>query len=999
MAGPWEEYGGAGPTSKERQTNASIGSSEASAASSRVSAAKGSAELPYVAPKAAADLEGDLLRNLKLRQEINRARKGERLGKDERSDLEGLVTSFGMFEKLTRTFKDDYAGAALDTLGSAENAVQRKFSGFGTPGQASWWQEMARLDMIERNKYFGASLTNGEKEAWAATTVTPGMDPKLVRENLKARREIVEKALARTTATLRAGGYRPAQINAALGVYAKQFSPEQITAKQDYYSSEAGTPAGSSLDPTVPDNLPGSINRVGGEAIQGFRFSPDSEGKLIEYVRSPQFTPEGYGKLAADLAVQEGLIKPEEAADAASRNAAAIAETYKDVPPEVRAKAPNQIDYSAIDKMAQENAGLGAVLMQAGKNVPESAVQLIEGITALPVDALISLTEGERYGSIKTTTDLAGELIGMAGGDPKGPMTTALAKAMEDRYGDPVKTFSQDPLGLLGDLSVVLTAGGTAGARAPGVLGKTARAVADIGKAVDPMMVGQNALRGAETLGNKISPRGTQAVKDLAGTAVTEGVPTATKNVMGLTTGVQGGEGFGRAFQAGRDQGRAGAPTARSTNFVEQMRGAPPEQAISMAENAVAKLQKEASDAYRSGMIDVSNDKTILDFDGIDQTLDDLASRAYYKGEVKDPRAASVYNEMKAIVDDWRGLDPAEFHTPEGMDALKQRLGDVADNAAVQNDRKAAGIARGVYQSVKQAIADQVPTYAATMKNYSDASEVLSQVRKTFSMNPNAQVDTQLRKLQSVLRNNANTNYGYRQTLADLLDSRTQGQLMDTLSAQSINSWTPRGVMNVPAGSAAAGGIGGVLASSIPNAPMMLDPTLLATLPLFSPRAMGEASYYAGRGFGAAERGAAAVADKAQPIADLYRKYPAQSLAAAQFGSRAQDVENQSLSDMVERYRLQGMAPAVEQSAPKPAAFEMPTASALPDQGLSDLPPGVSYDPKTKEFVGPNGERVPLAALLAAEGEAAPDVGVDEEEIPGFRRGGKVAMFNRYRRK
>lgn len=40
MAGPWEEYGGAGKTTKERQTEATIGSSEASAASSAASAAR-----------------------------------------------------------------------------------------------------------------------------------------------------------------------------------------------------------------------------------------------------------------------------------------------------------------------------------------------------------------------------------------------------------------------------------------------------------------------------------------------------------------------------------------------------------------------------------------------------------------------------------------------------------------------------------------------------------------------------------------------------------------------------------------------------------------------------------------------------------------------------------------------------------------------------------------------------------------------------------------------
>ena len=45
---------------------------------------------------------------------------------------------------------------------------------------------------------------------------------------------------------------------------------------------------------------------------------------------------------------------------------------------------------------------------------------------------------------------------------------------------------------------------------------------------------------------------------------------------------------------------------------------------------------------YRSGMVNIKNDKTVLDFTGIDNALKNAESMAYYKGKVKDPTAADV---------------------------------------------------------------------------------------------------------------------------------------------------------------------------------------------------------------------------------------------------------------------------------------------------------------------------------------------------------------------
>ena len=106
---------------------------------------------------------------------------------------------------------------------------------------------------------------------------------------------------------------------------------------------------------------------------------------------------------------------------------------------------------------------------------------------------------------------------------------------------------------------------------------------------------------------------------------------------------------------------------------------------------------------------------------------------------------------------------------------------------------------------------------------------------------PKASVDTSLRKLQSVMRNNVNTNYGKRADLVEQLTQSGSPQLMESLAGQSMNAWTPRGLNKLLAGGVGAGAL-------------MSNPAMMAALPAMSPRIVGEAAHLAGRATGAPER-------------------------------------------------------------------------------------------------------------------------------------------------
>lgn len=131
--------------------------------------------------------------------------------------LENDIGVYGTLDRLGNSFQPDYAGNSI--TGGFENWAQRRYSGFGTPGQAQWWQDLQTMDNTVRNQLFGASLTAGEQQAWEGTTVLPSMDAPEVKKNLARRREILQGALARRNKFLKANGYDPEAVDALYGEY------------------------------------------------------------------------------------------------------------------------------------------------------------------------------------------------------------------------------------------------------------------------------------------------------------------------------------------------------------------------------------------------------------------------------------------------------------------------------------------------------------------------------------------------------------------------------------------------------------------------------------------------------------------------------------------------------------------------------------------------------------------------------------------------------------
>jgi muramidase (phage lysozyme) len=481
----------------------------------------------------------------------------------------------------------------------------------------------------------------------------------------------------------------------------------------------------------------------------------------------------------------------------------------------VQAQAQTQPVNAAPAKMPWSDVAYGAVT-----NLPASAgkygKELYEAVTS-PIETVknIGMVGG---GAIINQLPKSAQdwLMGIASDPQKMQQSVQMAQAVGGEYAKKYgsiegfkQALSSDPVSVIGDMSILLTGGGAAVAKAPG-LAKTGQVVGQVGRTIDPF---------------NLATKAVTKPAQLAGLLASEGA--------GFTTGA-GGSAIREAAQSGFVGGE------KANAFLDQLRSnAPVENVVNTAKSAVAEMRDQRANAYRSGMVDIKNDKSILSFDKIDDILANKQEVGMYKGQVIQPSTVETWQEINQAVQNWKRLDPAEFHTPEGLDRLKMRIGDIRDNAPFGTP--ARNVADAAYNAIKNEINTQAPGYAKVMKDYELASNTLKDIESSLSLGKKANIDTSVRKLQSIMRNNANTNYGRRVEQAQMLEGAGAETLMPQLAGQALSSWTPRSLQGIGSAITAAG-------SAVTN------PYYLASLPLTMPRVVGESAYYAGKAAGTPQR-------------------------------------------------------------------------------------------------------------------------------------------------
>lgn len=444
------------------------------------------------------------------------------------------------------------------------------------------------------------------------------------------------------------------------------------------------------------------------------------------------------------------------------------------------------------------------VASQALQNLPSSTANLLNDLVTAITSPLQTTKAVLDVGAGALQNVLPERLVQAIGENkPSREVAGAVGEYYAKRYGskEGVKqAIAQDPAGVLADLSTLFSGGSMIAPKA------VAPSLAKIASSIDPLSAtARVTAKTANVLGEKV-----------------------VAPILGQTTGA-GRESIMQAFKAGQK----GGDTAEQ--FRANISGrADQTDVLDIAKSNLQELNNIKQAEYRSGMVDIKNDKSVLEFGDIDKAIESSLNKVTYKGKIVNESAAKRLQDARLIVDEWKNLDPVEFHTPEGLDALKKKVGDVLEE--IPFEQKVARSSIGdVYNSVKSTIQKQAPTYAKTMKAYTDATDQIREIERSLSLGKKASADTAMRKLQSLMRDNVQTNYGQRTKLAKELETVGGQEFMPGLAGQALSNLTPRGlqgVASVPTGYLAYGA-GGIPAAAI-------------TAATASPRLMGEAAYATG---------------------------------------------------------------------------------------------------------------------------------------------------------
>lgn len=358
---------------------------------------------------------------------------------------------------------------------------------------------------------------------------------------------------------------------------------------------------------------------------------------------------------------------------------------------------------------------------KAVENVWPSTKALLSGIVQPIIHPI------DTYEAVKDIGAGLGSKVGGALGVKQDPAqkakteatVNALGRFYADRYGtmDGFKeALATDPVGFLADASMVLSGGGSLAARAPGMLGKAGEVASTVGRAVNPINL---ALK-------PIAPVASLAAK-------------ATTYPLALTTGAPI-ETLLEAVNAGK---------AASKPFLEQIRGyADPSKIVDAAHDAVSRLSTQRRNDYLNSKAGWSASQKQLDYTPINDAINSAYKDVTHGQNVYKPQAKDMLDKINQEVLNWQttpNTSTVNYHNVEGFDKLKQLVNDVKTTAPPGSPAEAMGTR--IYNAIRDSIAKQDPSYLNAMGQYSDASDMLKQLKTTLSINPRASVDTTLRKL------------------------------------------------------------------------------------------------------------------------------------------------------------------------------------------------------------------------------------------------------------
>ena len=422
-------------------------------------------------------------------------------------------------------------------------------------------------------------------------------------------------------------------------------------------------------------------------------------------------------------------------------------------------------------------------------------------------------------------------------------VANAMGEHFAKRYGgyeNIKRTFSEDPAGVLADLSTPFTLGGGLAARLPGIAGTAGAAARKVGEAIDPVSL---ALKG--------TAKGIEKAGDVFA------YPMALRS--------------GASVQSLQDAAKAGA--TGNPKFWEFYQG------TGKASDYVDALEKAAIDAaaarnkaYQTSKAGLAYNTQPLSFANIDKTIANQFNSVKSISKPVALKANLALEEVAKVVDEWRFQPKAVGrNSAADMDGLKQRIGEIRD--AYKGDANASRVVSNAYTSVYDTIKKAAPEYAPMMEAYRNATKDINEIKKGLGIGKNAPVSQVIRKVLKEQNSKSgnqlfeglakqNPDLPYMLAGLELSEKLPYGSVRRTISGSDL------------LGGASGAGFAAASMTGLPLAPIAYGVNL-ATAPLASPKISGGLQYGLGK-----------IGAGANIPANLYNKIPSMVRAPAYASGR-----------------------------------------------------------------------------------------------------------------
>ena len=332
--------------------------------------------------------------------------------------------------------------------------------------------------------------------------------------------------------------------------------------------------------------------------------------------------------------------------------------------------------------------------LQAITNVPSSAKKFAKDVITPFLSPIQTAKDLGSLGSSVVNLIIPGE-------QGNEQIAKEVGNFFAQRYGgleNIKKTFATDPIGMLSDVSIILTGGAALAPKG----GQVASIVSKAAKITDPVKIGS---KGASLVGE---------------------LPT---QFFGATTGA-GSRSIKEAIEAGAEGG------TRQKKFKEGMRGEDLEGVVRDAYDSIRKINEAKSKSYTDDISGLQLGKKDINFSKVDQIIKDykVSKKIGSKGRLRlNKESNAKLKEIESLVDKYR--NDTTLHNIEGIDFLKQEIDGLYQTGI--NPGQVETVVAELRRNVYYLIIKEVPDYKKVMNAYESATKAEKAIIKELSLGKN----------------------------------------------------------------------------------------------------------------------------------------------------------------------------------------------------------------------------------------------------------------------